>query len=108
MKTIPGFAILLICSLPLEAQDLFDEALTGTAETEQTAAITFSGYARGSVYGGSENYDYSSVFAEFAFQGKLAWKNAFLFSDLRFRSGWQFSEAYDRVQIKEAYAGYSN
>jgi hypothetical protein len=88
------------------AQSLFENA--SEASDANKLAIDFNGYGRGSAFGGSENYDYSSVFAEFGIHGELSLNKAFLFSDLRFRAGTQFDSLYTRFQLKETYAGYQS
>jgi len=90
----------------MHAQSLFENA--SEASDSNKLAIDFNGYGRGSAYGGSENYNYSSVFAEFGIQGTLSKKKAFLFTDLRFRAGTQFDSLYARFQLKETYAGYQS
>ncbi|MCK5822198.1 MAG: hypothetical protein KAH17_09930 [Bacteroidales bacterium] len=66
----------------------------------------FSGFTRGSVFGGGEIYDYTSIFGEMGLQTRFGEGNTFLFSDLRFRSGLDFGEQSTNFQIKEAYAAY--
>jgi hypothetical protein len=72
------------------------------------SGLEISGFARASAFGMGEEYDYASVFAEFCLNAKLDHKNAFLFTDLRFRSGINFDEKYSLVQIKEVFAGYES
>jgi hypothetical protein len=100
------FVCLLICSEPIFAQSLFEEA-SGAAD-ESKLVIDFNGYGRGSAFVGSEAFDYSSVFAEFGIQGELSLNKAFLFTDLRFRAGNQFDSLYTMFQLKETYAGYQS
>jgi len=88
------------------AQGLFEN--TVNKDDEKKLQIDFSGYGRGSLYGGSKFYDYSSVFAEFALQGKLAYKKAFLFTDLRLRAGSQFDSTGIVFQMKETYVGFQS
>lgn len=102
-----GIIFFLALSVSALSQGLFEEA-TSTGDEEKEKKIELGGYARGSVYGGSEFYDYSSVFGEFSLQGEASWKNAFLFADLRFRMGLEFDEEYTALEIKEAYAGYQS
>jgi hypothetical protein len=101
------FLILVFACPTLFAQGLFESS---TAENKQQAnepSIDFSGYARGSAYGGLGNYDYTSVFGEFSLQGKFKHNKALLFTDIRIRSGYQFDNAFTHLQLKELYAGYS-
>lgn len=100
----------ILCLLTVAAsrgQGLFESAQN---EPDQSAdkGIEFNGFARGSAYGGSEYYDYSSVFGEFCLQGKLSHANTFLYSDLRFRGGVNFDEEYVKLQLREVYAGYNS
>ncbi|MCB2208399.1 MAG: hypothetical protein KQH67_08875 [Bacteroidetes bacterium] len=99
-------AFLVMLTGNLRTQSLFENA-SDVSDTDKLV-IDFNGYGRGSAYGGSENYDYSSVFAEFGIQGELSLNKAFLFTDLRFRAGTQFDSLYARFQLKETYAGYQS
>ena len=84
-----------------------DMSAAPTSEGTEEKSIAFNGYARGSAYGGSEAFDYSSLFGEFCLQGKWTGNNTFLYSDIRIRSGLNLGELYTGFQLKEAYAGYS-
>jgi len=103
--------ILLICIVLLSGsfygQGLFESATAGSGKPNKPA-ISFNGYGRGSVYGGSKSYDYQSIFAEFGIQGRLSINHAFLFADLRIRGGLQFDSLYATLQLKEVYAGYQS
>jgi hypothetical protein len=70
--------------------------------------LTINGFTRGSFYGFNKKYDFASVFAEFCMQGKYSHGRAYLYSDIRFRSGLFFDDYTSPLQIKEAYAGYSS
>src|SRR4030042_2921158 len=48
------------------------------------------------------------VFGESGFQGKLFRNKSFLYTDIRVRSGLQFDDELNQVELKEAYAGYSS
>ncbi len=89
------------------AQGLFDSFTSETKQEEKKSTIELSGYARGSAYGGSENYDYANLFGEFALKGKLSRQKAFLFADVRFREGLFFNEREFQAQLKEAYVGFT-
>jgi hypothetical protein len=84
--------------------------LSESQASEETDAksISFNGYVRGSAYGGSEAFDYTSLFGEFCIQGKWTGKNTFLYSDIRIRGGLNLGELFTDFQLKEAYAGYRN
>ena len=88
-------------------QGLFENSQT-EAEKSANKKVEFNGYARGSAFGGSESYDYSSVFGEFCLQSELSQGKTYLYADLRFRGGVNFDEKYTLFQIKEAYAGYQS
>jgi len=96
---IPVFAI---------GQGLFDSSINETDSTKKDAALIINGYGRGSVYGGSNFYDYSNVFGEFALQAKAAKGKAYLYTDIRFRSGLKFDEYQSSFELKEAYAAYKS
>ena len=104
-KLLSVFLILL--TETFYGQGLFESA-TAADENPNKPAITFSGYGRGSFYGGSRSYDFQSVFGEFGVQGKLSINHAFLFADLRARGGLQYDSLYTTLQLKEAYAGYQS
>jgi hypothetical protein len=104
-QTILG---LLLLSCPtLFAQGLFESSSAEEPDQVENSGIEFSGYVRGSVYGGSPDYDFSTAFGETALRGKLFYNKAFLYTDMRLRAGTQFNLEYDRFELKEAYAGYS-
>ena len=101
---IPFFFFILFGSG--QTQGLFESA--GKLDTPTTRPLEWSGYVRGSAYGGTEQYPYSSVFGEVGLQGKYALNKAFLFADMRFREGLQFDEVRPVLQLKEAYVGYQS
>lgn len=77
-----------------------------TPPDESKTSLEINGYGRGVVYGGSENYDFSNVFAEFALKARLAKQKTFLFADVRVREGLFFENRELQLQLKEVYAGY--
>ena len=91
----------------IHAQGLFESAVTDATEESGRNKIALNGFARGSAFGGSKTFDYSSVFGEFCLQGKWSGGKTFLFSDVRVRGGLNLGEEYTTFQLKEAYAGYS-
>ncbi|MBN2213465.1 MAG: hypothetical protein JW723_04410 [Bacteroidales bacterium] len=99
--------ILFLYGSVIYAQGLFERSLTEETEQKNNRGIEFSGYARGSVYGGSKNYDYSTAFGESCLRVKLLSNNTLLYTDIRVRSGIQFDNELNQVELKEAYAGYS-
>ena len=108
---IKRLCLLLVLSsiaLPVAiAQGLF-ESSQDEAKDDVNNGVEFSGFARGSAFGGSESYDYSSVFGEFCLQSKLSQGKTFFYADLRFRGGLNFDEECTTFQLKEVYAGYQS
>ena len=88
-------------------QGLFENEST-ELDTVADNFIEFNGFFRASAFGGSEAYDYSSIFGEFCLQSKLSQGKTYLFTDLRFREGIYFNEVNTDFQLKEAYAGYQS
>ncbi|MDV7395950.1 hypothetical protein RZS08_31450, partial [Arthrospira platensis SPKY1] len=77
MRNLFPFLFTCFIALPGISQSLFEEA----SEPEKSeTALEWTGYVRGSAYGGSERSDYSSLFGEAALQGKLSKGKAFLFT----------------------------
>ena len=103
------FITIVICLIAeiSYSQGLFDSS-TADKDSGQKMLIDFSGYGRGSAYAGSELYDYNNIFAEFGMQGRVSWKKAVLFSDLRLRGGYQFDSLYATFQLKETFAGFQS
>ena len=101
-------ALLFLYGTSIYAQELLESLSLEETEQGKNTGIEFSGYVRGSVFGGSKDYDYSMVFGESGFQGKLFRNKSFLYTDIRVRSGLQFDDELNQVELKEAYAGYSS
>ncbi len=91
----------------VNAQGLFENAVVSENESSERKKIELNGFARGSAYGGSKAFDYSSAFGEFCLQGRWSGGRTFLFSDFRVRGGLNLGEEFTSFQLKEAYAGYS-
>ena len=72
--------LILIAGAASRGQGLFESAQTESDERTNTR-IEFNGYARGSAFGGSEFYDYSSVFGEFCLQNKLSQGKTYLYRE---------------------------
>ncbi len=87
-------------------QGLFETLNSGTDKSDEETSYKMNGYVRASAYGGSPEYDYSSVFGELALQTRLSHGNTFLFADFRVREGLFFNERKTVFDLKEAYAGY--
>lgn len=105
MRKLLVFVSTCLIALPGMSQGIFEEA---SEPKESGTALEWNGYVRGSAYGGSKQFDYSSLFGEAALQGKLTAGKAFLFADMRLREGVQFGETALTLQLKEAYAGYQS
>ncbi len=99
--------LLFLFSTALFSQGLFETAVIEDQNKSKELKLEFSGYARGSVFAGFNKYDFSSVFGEIGFTGKLKHKQAFMFADIRMREGYSFNEPISEVQLKEVFAGFS-
>jgi hypothetical protein len=110
IKYYSAFASILLVLLAYQtpfAQGIFESETKSTLTQEESKpSIEFNGFARGLAYGGSENFDFNNVFAEFALKGRLAKNKAFLFADVRIREGLFFDNRDLQLQLKEVYAGY--
>ncbi|KAA3632702.1 MAG: hypothetical protein DWQ02_14320 [Bacteroidetes bacterium] len=98
--------LLLIMPGLVFAQGLFESSVEEVQEQSELN-LDFNGYTRGTAWLGSEQYDYGLAFGELAFQGKLEKNRTWLFTDLRFRSGYRFETSFTEMEIKEAYAGFT-
>lgn len=105
-QAIIGF--FLLCGSAIHAQGLFESSLAENTEQKNNNGIEFSGYVRGSLFGGSKDFDYSTAFGESCFRGKLSSNKTLLYADIRVRSGVQFGDEFNRLELKEAYAGYND
>lgn len=99
-------SLFLFTPILFSAQGLFDSSLE-EAQKETGLNIDLNGYVRGAAWLGAEQYDYGSAFGEFAFHSKLEKNRSWLFTDLRFRSGYRFGTSFTEMEIKEAYAGFA-
>jgi len=91
----------------LHGQGLFDSVISEGAEQGISNPAEFSGYIRGSAFAGTDAYDFSNMFAESGFRVKFNLSNAFAYTDVRLRSGIQYGEEVLKLELKEAYAGFS-
>ena len=99
------FLLLFIPSFTI-GQGIFEEAVEGDDFADITdKTFSYGGYSRASAWFGGENYDYASVFGEFAMQGRISGNNMFLWADVRFADGMFFGERESLVNLREAYAG---
>jgi len=101
-KLIVAILLIYISTFSIKAQGIF-ETIDSTINK-----IEFNGFVRASTYGATQLFDYSSVFSEFALQPKLTQGKTYLYTDLRFRTGFNFNEQYSTFELKEAYAGYQS
>jgi len=105
MRKAETFIFLLFLSSQIFSQGLFE-----TAESVNQFGIknnlNINGWVRGSVYGGSPNYDFTTIFGELGIQTEFSPQKAYLFADVRIREGIQFNENQFRIELKEAYGGY--
>lgn len=87
-----------------------DESLSelNTQTEAQPQSLSLNGYARGSVFGVGERYDFTSTFAEISLQTEFNRKNAYLKSDIRVRQGYFFNENQINIDVKELYGGYQS
>lgn len=106
MKQILFGLLILSCS-SLSSQNLFESSQIKENGEGKEVGIDFSGYVRGSLYGGSQNYDYSTLFGETSLEGKLFYHKTFLYTEMRLRSGLKFNETFTQFDLREAYVGYS-
>lgn len=67
--------------------------------------LNFGGYGRASAFGGGNEYDFATTFAEFSLKADYKSGFAFLKSDLRLRTGVFFGEEKIIPEVKELYAG---
>lgn len=108
MKT--KFLTVSLCALfgiSASGQGIFESASSQAQdENPNKTKLELNGFARGIVYGGSDDYEYSNVFGEFALKSKLVKQRAFFIADLRVRQGIFFNKRELQLQLKEAYAGY--
>jgi len=96
----------IICSLSIEAQDLFESLTSEKDSQENESSFALTGYVRGSAYGGADDFDFSNLFGEFALQGRLSGGNTLLYGDARIRNGLFFDDRQTILELKEAYAAY--
>lgn len=107
VKHFLSLILVIGINFSLYSQGLFD-SFTAEADSSQNSKtkIEFSGYVRGSAYGGSEKFDFTNTFGEFALKGKLSKQKSFLFADIRLREGLFYNNLEQQIQLKEAFAGY--
>ncbi len=99
-----GFCFILF-QIPVLSQGLFESIISGSNDEDSTL-VSWNGFARGWLFGGSKKFDFSSVFSEFELQPTLDYKSSYVYADIRLRGGYQFGADTIAVQIKELYAGY--
>ncbi len=100
------FLGLCLFIVPGFAQGVFETAVTAAGNMDNAKSPVFSGYIRGSAWGGSRQNDFQAVFGEMALKTKVSADKLFLGGDVRFREGIFFGERISSIELKEAYAGY--
>jgi len=105
-KKILLILILFISGFVSQAQGLFESITSDRDDSDDTSSFVLNGYARGSAYGGSDGYDFTTLFGEFALQGRVSRGKTFFHGDVRIREGLFFDERQTIVELKEAYAAY--
>jgi hypothetical protein len=101
-----SFSLMFLCA---HSQSLFENAgLDIGGGSNKTTEVDFSGYGRGSVFGGGKQYKLASSFAEMSLQTRLKSREALLNGDIRLRKGIMFEEDVQLIEVKELYAGYSS
>lgn len=126
MKTLLGIYLLLSVAplamastsgttdRPVQAQGLAnridepdDHATIGNEPTNNDASsLALSGYARASVWGGTDAYPLNTLFAELALKPEFHHGKAFMSGDLRLRKGNSFGSPYQTIDIHLLTAGY--
>jgi hypothetical protein len=101
------FMMFILSHEALHAQSLFEKA-SNESTTLGKGAVTLNGYARGSVYGAGENYDFTNAFSEVSLKTGIKTGKFIATADIRFRTGYAFNQAFNEMELKEAYAGYSS
>jgi hypothetical protein len=94
-------AVLFSCAIIANAksQDVVDSSQN---------KIVFNGFARGSVYAGSETYDISNAYGEFGINTSYSNGNANIKADFRVREGVFFGQRKTIIDLKEVYASYNS
>ena len=98
--------IIAIHPVNSHSQGLFENLTSADEDSGSSTSFDLGGYVRGSAYGGSQAYDYSSVFGELSLQARLSRSKTFFYGDFRVREGLFFNERNTVLDLKEAYAGY--
>jgi len=68
--------------------------------------VNWQGHFKGSVYGASEQYDYVSAFSELSLKPSYRMGFAYLFADVRMRTGLRYDNYVTDMELKEAYAAF--
>ncbi len=101
--------LMVFCLTNLQAQSLFEDAgMDLSSSSTSSSEVEFNGYGRGAAFGGGEQYELASAFAEISLQTKLKSREALFNSDIRLRKGMMFQEDNQLIEIKELYAGYNS
>jgi len=96
--------LLLLLSSQIFAQDIIGN---GSQASQEQSKFRLNGFARGSAFGGSENFDLANAFGEFGIKTKYNGNLASFFADFRVREGVFYNEHQTILNLKEAYAEYN-
>ena len=89
------------------SQGIFEQGNEIEGESKEESKFEFNGYVRASSFIGFDEFDFSNLFAEAAFQSKLHHDKAYLYSDIRVREAYLYNKSETRFQIKELFAAYT-
>jgi hypothetical protein len=106
-----SFTLILFLTAPLLAQDIFEEAVSGTPQDEievRDKSYELNGYFRGVFYGGKipekDETELKSGYGEAALKFRVRKQNfGDAFADIRFRRGSEFDEYVSEINLREAY-----
>jgi hypothetical protein len=106
-----SFTLILFLTAPLLAQDIFEEAVSGTPQDEievREKSYELNGYFRGVFYGGKipeqDQAELKSGYGEAALKFRVRKQNfGDAFADIRFRRGSEFGEYVSEMNLREAY-----
>ena len=87
------------------AQGIFDDAVSDNNTAREETLFSLGGFTRASAWFGGDDYDYASLFGEFALQGRISGNSLAMYGDIRVSEGTWFGERETRVRVREAYAG---
>ena len=106
-----SFTLILFLTAPLLAQDIFEEAISGTPQDEievREKSYELNGYFRGVFYGGKipeqDQAELKSGYGEAALKFRVRKQNfGDAFADIRFRRSNEFGEYVSEMNLREVY-----